>query len=329
MFHRLDLANRAELFKLYASWYEDNNTHDNTHNNIIFRISSLILSMEKTYELSNECIKQFNLFKSDLKMNKNLKDIHFLSPSLYEIFMNISEILTSIRILQNEIMNAISKQENKSNNKITLPNSMSDFVKEIKKNVDKYNLTNELKEIIKKYWNTSGKLVKDYRDIDQHFGFLFEKALINDFKNPKLIILLPDNPNVKSNKKFTFYKKINALEFIISEFYALENLINNVSEYYNYKDRDFDFNIIINEKNPNSLSIIFDPNRNYLQGFETYIEHKNIYSSNHLLQNIDLKQFSFLKLPIFFKNKHSFEKDYTLVTEDENKFKLYDNIDNT
>ena len=46
MSYRLDLVNRTGMFKNYANWYSSYEL-DEAHNNISYRISSIIASFEK------------------------------------------------------------------------------------------------------------------------------------------------------------------------------------------------------------------------------------------------------------------------------------------
>jgi len=299
MSYRLDLANRAGLFSYYSSWY-NKNQEDDSHNNIAFQITSLILSFEKNNELAKEAVKQFSLFEKSTKIDKNSKNINIITPSLYEIFINISNIISSIRIMQNSIIDIIGKKES-----LSLPNSMSDF----NKRINKHNINEYLKKIIKKYWKEHGIKIKNYRDINEHNNFLIKKIYIDNFKDKNLLILLPDNPNVQTYKKYTFDKQINALEFLKIEFYAIEKLLNDISRYYKYHKSYFALAINIHEENPNNLTILYDLKNNTLTSIETHLENGELKSQRFLIpENIDKFEFKFIKNIQYFKNSNSFEE---------------------
>lgn len=306
MSYRLDLINRSGLFRYYASWYNEF-CLINSHKNIAYRISSIIESFEKIKKLEEECLLQFELFKQHSKINKNIQIINFKSISVYEIFVNISYILSSLRIIQNSILNIISDKE-----KISLPNSMNDFIKKI----DKYKLDIEIKNLIKNYWEKNGRHVKDYRDIDEHHNFLIEKVFINT-KESKLIVLLPDNPNVKSIKKYRFTHNINAIDFILESFLELEKLLNLISIFYKYEENDFNYNLIIDVNNPNNMEIVYDKLNNTLVCMECFKLNKeekeeDIKCNNIIIPNLNLNNFSFLKFPKFFKIKKTFYQVYKI-----------------
>ena len=157
MSYRLDLINRTGMFEFYAQWYSKQDK-DETHNNIAYRISAILLSFEKIKILETECIKQFELFEKDTKIDKTETMINFKSPSLYDIFINISYIVLSMRIIQNSILNIITKEEATQGNKISLPNSMNDFIKKL----NNYSISDEIKNLINNYWS---KMVKNLKII--------------------------------------------------------------------------------------------------------------------------------------------------------------------
>ena len=64
MSYRLDLVNRTGMFKNYANWYSSYEL-DEAHNNMSYRISSMIASFEKRKILEDVCIKQFTLFEKN------------------------------------------------------------------------------------------------------------------------------------------------------------------------------------------------------------------------------------------------------------------------
>lgn len=308
--YRLDLLNRAAMFAYYAEWYSSYNL-DETHNNIAYRISAILSSFEKISILKSECLKQFNLFEENTKINKASEMINFKSPSLYDIFVNISYIALSLRIIQNSILNIISKEESKQKNKISLPNSMNDFMKKI----ENYSLDSSIKELISTYWNSNGKLLKDYRDIDEHHNYLIDKVYIDNFKDKNLILLLPDNPNVKSYKKYTFNKNIDAFQFLLTEYIEIEKLLNLISKYYNYKKGTFRYKFYIHHENPNNMEIVYDKKNNTLVNMESYKNNLKIECQQLIYDpnNIDMEAFSFVKYPKFFDSKRNFLKIHEVI----------------
>jgi hypothetical protein len=67
-----------------------------------------------------------------------------------------------------------------------------------------------------------------YRDIDQHFSSIIHHSLLEDHRDPKLLVLLPDNPEVKDPKKFTYQQEINALPFFELAFQEVHDLLEQI-----------------------------------------------------------------------------------------------------
>lgn len=311
MTFRLDLANRAGLFQHYASWHEDNNILDRTHVSFTFAICYLINSIENINKYKKESIRQYYLLKDDLEIDA--QEICFQSPSLFNLFSEISVSLTQIRIVQNCLIEILGKKLKNS-----LPSSMSDYVKKNKRR-DKNETESKIYSLIFDYWKESGLDVKHYRDVDQHFGHLFHNALIMISENSiDLELRIPDNPKVKSWKKFTYHKKYDAIKFILESFEALHRLINDVSVALGYtRERLFDLNMDLNGEYDGFLTIVFDPYRGVIHGQEVFREDGDFYGVTHV-KYCDLEEFSFVKVPEYFNGKPLPKKDI-IVGE---KFKL-------
>lgn len=211
-----------------------------------------------------------------------------------------------MRIIQNSILNIISKEESKRGTKISLPSSMNDFIKKL----DKFSLNSTIKQHIKTYWDLNGKFLKDYRDIDEHHNFLIDKVYIDNFNDKNLMILLPDNPNVKSYRKYKFEKKINAIEFLLKEFLEIEVLLNSISQMYNYSESNFHYKFYIYDDNPNNMEIIYEKNNDTLMNMESFKKDSKVEQQNIVIkpEDINMNNFSFIKYPKFFNAKKSFYK---------------------
>ena len=311
MTFRLDLANRAGLFQNYASWHEDNNILDKTHVSFTFGICYLINSIENINKYKKESIQQYYLLKDYLEIDA--QEICFQSPSLFNLFSEISVSLTQIRIVQNGLIEIVGKKLKKS-----LPSSMSDYVKKNKRR-DKNETESKIYSLICDYWKESGLNVKHYRDVDQHFGHLFHNALIIISENSiDLELRIPDNPKVKSWKKFTYHKKYDAIKFILESFEALHRLVNDVSVALGYtRERLFDLNMDLSGEYDGFLTIVFDPYRGVIHGQEVFREDGDFYGVTHV-KDCDVEEFSFVKVPEYFNGKQLPKKDI-IVGE---KFKL-------
>ena len=68
------------------------------------------------------------------------------------------------------------------------------------------------------YWRVHGKIIRKYRNLDQHvFNILYNYGInsAGDF-----IVYFPDNPSEKGFKKLLFIRKMNGLRLLNDEFHA-------------------------------------------------------------------------------------------------------------
>lgn len=305
MTFRLDLANRASLFKNYASWHEDNNTLDKSHITFTFSICYLINSIENINKYKNECLLEFKLFEPELRSKSD--EICFQSPSLFNIFTEISVSLTQLRIIQNTLLEIVGKKL-----QISMLSSMNDYVKKIK-NRPKSEAESIIYQLIANYWNNNGLKVKQYRDLDQHYGQLFHNAIINKNSAPAYIELrLPDNPEAKNWNKFTYCKKIDAIAFIQESFTHLHELVNDICKTLDYKnEREFDLNVDLSNNYQSYLTVTFDPYQKMLHGQEIMKENGEVYGANHI-KEFDLDKLSFVKIPDYFNGKPMTKKYFSV-----------------
>ncbi|MCH8531007.1 MAG: hypothetical protein LAT65_09140 [Saccharospirillum sp.] len=303
MTFRLDLANRANLFGNYASWHEDGNGFDKSHVSFSFSICFLINSLENIHKYKLESLRQFEILESELKGTSN--EICFQSPSLFDIFSEFSTSLVQMRVIQNKLLELISKKVKRS-----YPSSMNEYIKKYK-NREKKGSEINIYNLISDYWIKNGLRVKQYRDIDQHHGQLFKNAVVvKNGDTVNLELRLPDNPQEKKWNRLTYHKKIDAIAFIQESFVFLQELINDVSVALGYvTERLFDLNIDMSESYENYLTITFDPYQGIIMGQEFLFENGEDYCAAHA-KECNLEEFSFVKVPEYFKGKPMSKRNF-------------------
>lgn len=203
---------------------------------ILIRSSSSFLNLIKINQTNNQCLKEFELFEDQL----NIQDskIVFSSVSLGFLLNEISPLLSSLRLLQNLMLKVISIMEN-----ISLPSSIADFIKK----QDKYKVSAETKEIINKYWESTGKSLRDYRDFDQHFDAITSNYFIQIKPIRTILIQFPDNPEIKSKNKFTYFKNINGIDFLKNSFNEIHETFESLAKKYGATPKKHDIRISLEQ----------------------------------------------------------------------------------
>lgn len=216
---------------------------------ILFRASNSWINLHYLDRAEKECLSEFIKFKN--KLNIRGKRLYFWSPTLSDLMSRIPPILSSIRIMQNFTLKLLNSRFN-----ISLPKSMSSLIKR----GNKFNLPNNIYNLIEKYWNVSGKSVKDYRDFEHHYLTLIRNIHFRFSPKLHLFIPFPDNPEVKSFKKFTYHREINGIKYVRRAFNSIHNFLELISVNLGFKKHKFSMELKIGDlnkyKRTNSLGTI-------------------------------------------------------------------------
>ncbi len=216
-----DLLNRNSLFKtLNGLNSERNHVLSQTKDEVFSRGTSALLHLIRIQDLNNRCVTEFGFYENQLT---NIKDerIVYSSESLGYLLNEISPLITTLRLLQDLTLKLLRNLGNKS-----LPKSISNYFKK----PDKHKLNVDVHQTLETYWRGTGKQLKHYRDIDQHYSWLTGRYFMQIEGRKKVLIEFPDNPESKSPKKFTFSKKINAIDFLNEAFKEIHEVFEEIAK---------------------------------------------------------------------------------------------------
>ncbi len=153
------------------------------------------------------------------------KKITVSAEPLFYVYAQIPTCLTLLIAMQNEILVILQKIMNINGE---VPSSLN---KAMKKGLCSYGFSKEIHQAVKSYWDTGGKYLRDVRDINEHHLALVDYSYFKYENEPgQIVIYLPDNPEVKSQKKFTYLNEIDAYESIASGFESLNALVESILE---------------------------------------------------------------------------------------------------
>lgn len=196
---------------------------------ILIHANFIIINIQQMKILEKKCIQEYKKFETRLDIRHNR--IIFWSPTLINLISKCSPILSSIQFIQDKIINLISKKLNKS-----LGNSMR---KVISGGKEKYTLPTRIFGLIRKYWIKSGEAVRKYRDIDQHYYSLINNSFLEVEPNERILIMLPDNPEVKKIEEVTFKQENDAIRYLEEAFFSLHNFIEGLAEAFGFKSKKY------------------------------------------------------------------------------------------
>ncbi len=237
------LLNHYKFFLPLASLNPNPNTSASVANKIdrfLYRgtcaIQSLInmrYSLTESEKLGLEYIKQ-------LSFNSKNR-VPFSCSELFLAYAQIPGTLSSIVILQNQILRLISAITKQGQN---IPKSMNDA---FKKGIEKIGFNNEINTLLYNYWNNGGKYIREVRNVNEHFDALVDYTFLEFKENRgKILIFLPDNPEIKSPKKFTYQKELDAYFTLYNGLQSLNELVNSICKLENIQDGQFKPSVIVN-----------------------------------------------------------------------------------
>lgn len=216
------IFNDNALFQYFGGWKKQKENNNNSlFNEFLFRASSAYLSIQLMDKLSRSCIDQFERQTNRLEI-KNQR-IVFWSPTVSEILHEFSPFLSSMRVMQNIIFRLSA---NECNPNSEAPKSLHEAMK---KGLNRYGMERGIEDLFVSYWNESGKLVKDYRDIDQHYYSIAKRCYIKTGPERRILFFLPDDPSNKSQKGVSFKHEIDAIDLFKLEFFRFHDFVENIA----------------------------------------------------------------------------------------------------
>jgi hypothetical protein len=165
----------------------------------LYRATSVLLSLDQMRALERACLDQVKRAEPQLHLHGTLT---IWSIPLVEMLTLIPPTFASLRQMQNQFLPMAGRAAGIRHH-ANIPRSMHDAVKIL----HKIDFSEEFKRIIGLYWHGSGVLLKEYRDVDQHYDVLVDRVIYIPGSNHRLPVILPDNPREKSAKRFTFEQR--------------------------------------------------------------------------------------------------------------------------
>ncbi|HEC38177.1 hypothetical protein LCGC14_0659400 [marine sediment metagenome] len=208
-----------------------------SYNMILIHANFIIINIQQMKLLEKKCIQEYKNFANQIDIRHNR--IIFWSPTLINLISKVSPILSSIHFIQDKIINIIGKKLNKP-----LGNRMR---KVISGGKEKYSLPTGIFGLLRKYWIKSGEAVRKYRDIDQHHYSLINNSFIEVEPNERILIILPDNPEVKKIEEFTFKHEKDTIRYLEEAFSSLHDFIEGLAGVFGFKNKKYSLTISLGQ----------------------------------------------------------------------------------
>lgn len=263
---------------------------ENLKSEILSRSTSAILHILRINQMGKECLFEFELFEDQLDIKDNM--VVFSSVSLGFLINEVSPLMSTLRLLQNLLIHLVRTYEGKK-----LPNSIADYFKK----PDLYQINDKSKEILEHYWSKTGKTLKLYRDLDQHYGNMTDQYFMQVKPNKTILLRFPDNPEIKSPKKLKYDKNIDGLNFLKVAFDEIHETFELLAKLYGAEPKKHQSSISMDQLGD------LRPARNRLLAFsfETKVSNKD-QEKTLSLSGLGISQLPDLKLSL---RQHFLDKE--------------------
>ena len=244
-----DLFNKNNLFQNFGGWFRDTKAsffsqftrskdsdlktawqswknETQIFETFLGFATSVIININQIKLLEKKCILQFKILESQLNLLENR--IIFWSYKLVNLLSKISPVINSIRIMENLLLELISK-----NIGHFLPQNMDILIKNGSKSYQF--LPIDLWDKIEQYWNKTGKLLSNYSNLDLYLFSLTVHSYLEISPKKRILVLLPDNPEIDNSQKFVYNNNLDAISFLRNSFEDFHRLVEDISLYFGYE----------------------------------------------------------------------------------------------
>jgi len=214
------LFNDRGLFQYLNGWVSQVEGEARAHREakveeVYFRATSVLIALDRMEHMDEACVREFEAFESECEIKDDR--IVFWSPRLVGMLNELPATLSALRIMQNALLPTFTAGRR---NAASVPSSLHDAIKK----AHQIALPDEMKSRVLDYWHRGGNRLKDYRDVDQHFGAVVRHTFLRVEPPRHVSIFLPDNPEAKKSKDFTFNHELDAHAFVRDSFQNLHSV---------------------------------------------------------------------------------------------------------
>ncbi|MBL7075680.1 hypothetical protein ISS37_10640 [candidate division KSB1 bacterium] len=193
-------------------------------NIVLNRADAVLYRLERIYEIKAQILEI--LARCSKGLNVKSHQVMVWAPQVNELIFELTSTFVNLRLMMNAVLRLWFLKEGITN----APKSIRDVMKSLQSNRERVwvkKIPSDVKTALMHFWNEFGKKLIDYRDIDQHYDVLARQCIVSYQINipNELEVLLPDNPETKSPKNFSFDKRIFGIELAQCAFEELHNFV--------------------------------------------------------------------------------------------------------
>lgn len=229
--------NARGLFQRVGGWLAQNPSAGvgTRLTDLLQRAHQALFHVDQAVLFERAALAQFAAFSSRLALTSGRA--RGSSPLVSATLIHLSSSLAALRAVQNEAWRLVCVASGVAN----APSSITDGIKALGKGQGsgKHAWSREvpqpLRDLLTRYWKEHGAALVHYRDIDQHFDVVQTGCVLTleEGKIVSLAIVLPDNPEEKSSRRYTYGRGVSGVTFARTAFERLHELVEDVAGYHN------------------------------------------------------------------------------------------------
>ncbi len=200
----------------------------------LYRASCVLYSLERMYSAEQASVNIVRSYIKQIKFPDNGRISVSVEP-LFEVYSQIPAALSQLVNMQNLLLEIF---QGLFEIKKSVPAS---FRKAVTNGLTKYGFDKYTSTLVSAYWEKNGLLIRNLRDLNEHYIALVDHTFFSYTKDPgQILVLLPDNPETKSGDKFLYKNELDAYETIANGLIHLDALVSMVLEKLEYKPKRFE-----------------------------------------------------------------------------------------
>lgn len=214
------LIDRVGLFKGLGGWPTSvDGQRPSLLNQALFRATAILVQLQLIHDGEGFCRAQFERVREQLDLKGDR--IGFWSPSIVGILTALSSGFASVRALQD----CLPRLTGQTLGVGGVPQSMNDF-----KRLRRSDLPSRHVDLFHQYWINGGERMKHYRDLDVHHWSIVEHCYLHLVEPPRVLVLLPDDPEILRRADQTFSKHVDGISVLQHAVRELDALVTELCE---------------------------------------------------------------------------------------------------
>lgn len=203
-------------------------------NDILHRATSVGLSRLRLDAIQHGLKDRAAAYLAETPVNED--KMAFSSPIVPQFVSEVTASLAALKTIQNA---AIPLAHAACGRGRRPPSSLT----QASAHLSDYGFPDGFAQAASHYWTTWGKRLQEYRDLDQHYMALIKQTFLQVRPEPRLRMLLPDNPHAHNPTQHTYTGQVDGQEFLEHASTACFSFLDDLARLAGYEPKPHQINL--------------------------------------------------------------------------------------